>query len=79
MKTQHLKENFLTIMNMNKLRSIKAHGSKSNLDSQLNQLGTYAKQLYYSSENFETIQKVISWFVQEIYKRVCKITNNSFK
>ncbi|MEH2191297.1 MAG: hypothetical protein V7K98_01330 [Nostoc sp.] len=76
METQHLKETFLTIMNMNKLRNLKTHGSKSDLDSQLNQLGHYAKQLYDSSENFETIQKVISWFVREIYKRVCKISNN---
>ena len=76
MKTQHLKENFLTIMNMNKLRALKTHGSKSDLDSQLNQLGYYAKKLYDSNENFETIQKVISWFVQEIYKRVCQISNN---
>ena len=76
METRHLKENFLTIMNMNKLRALKTHGSKSDLDSQLNELGHYAKKLYDSNENFETIQKVISWFVQEIYKRVCQMSNN---
>ncbi|MCC5653518.1 hypothetical protein LC609_27740 [Nostoc sp. XA013] len=76
MKMQHLKETFFIIKNMNKLRNLKTHGSKSDLDSQLNELGHYAKQLYYSSENFETIQKAISWFVQEIYKRVRKISNN---
>lgn len=76
METQHLKENFLTIKNMNKLRGLNTHGSKSDLDSKLDELGYYTKQLYYSNENFETIQKVISWFVEEIYKRVCKISSN---
>lgn len=75
-KNANLRDKYNTILYMNNLRSLDTHGSKLDLKSQLNKFGNPTKVLYYSNENFVIIQKVISWFVHDIYKRILKISNN---
>ncbi|MEH2260492.1 hypothetical protein [Nostoc sp.] len=73
----HLRQNYLTIINMNQLRQIQCHGSKDTIEVQLNKISKPAQNLFYSETNFSIIKNSISWFVEEVYNRLSKISDNT--
>ncbi|MBX9253709.1 hypothetical protein H1Q63_07055 [Desmonostoc muscorum CCALA 125] len=73
----HLRQNYLTIVRMNELRNIQCHGSKDPIDVQLNKISKPAQDLFYSKTNFSIIKNSISWFVEEVYNRQSKISDNT--
>jgi hypothetical protein len=71
----HLRRNYLTIIDINQLRKIEAHGSNNSFEEQINNLHERTKKLFYSPDNFSTIKNLLSWFVKEVYDRLNKISN----
>ncbi|NCO74546.1 MAG: hypothetical protein GW795_06460 [Cyanobacteria bacterium] len=73
--SKNLKEDFLLLSNMNKIRNLKPHGSTQSLEEQLNKCGYFVKILYQKKDSFIKITVVINKFMKEIYKRFCKLSN----
>ncbi len=74
MKSPHLKDKYFLIKGVHTLRNLVSHGSSNNIDSELAHCkNRYAKTLYYDTDNYTKIKEVVSWFVQEAYKRINKL------
>ena len=73
----NLKQDFLLLSNINKIRSLNPHGDTESLEQQLNNNGNYVKNLYHSKDSFTKITAVTVKFMKEVYKRFCKLSNPS--
>lgn len=80
MNTPHLRKKYFLIKGVHILRSFVSHGTSSNLYSKLeDKKNNHAKSLYYDRDNYTNIKEVVSWFVQEAYKRINELkTTNQF-
>ncbi|MGI0481702.1 hypothetical protein ACN4EE_13030 [Geminocystis sp. CENA526] len=72
-----LRTNYFIIKDMHSLRNIEDHGSSISLEERLKKLKPSARKLYYEPEIFDKLTISIKWFMQEIYKRVCQLSNQS--
>ncbi|MDH6089510.1 mediator of RNA polymerase II transcription subunit 8 family protein [Umezakia ovalisporum] len=77
MSTKDWKHKFLLIKNAHRLRHIECHGDRFKDEKRLKKEKWYVQQLYHDPNNYTDIQNVVSWFVQEVYNRIDKISHRN--
>jgi hypothetical protein len=77
MSTEDWKDKFYLIKSAHRLRHIDGHGDPRKDEKRLEKEKWYVKKLYHDPDNYTKIQNVVSWFVQEVYKRIDKISHQN--
>jgi hypothetical protein len=75
-KDKNLKTKYLFICSIKPFRNISSHGSNKDIESRLKSQ-KYTVKIYFPKPQYAEIKEIVAWFVNEIYKRICKIKENN--